>query len=307
MERKINMSDNNVANQLVPVAPSSVVPPNSDVPLRNSLTDLTLEELAGAVISTYFYEDYMRPLVTVNTIIWQNWDEIFSERVYQWEVVLKHPEWVKMKLISKTNCFICRPHKKDKTKYEALFLSPRGDIKKNLSKKVPVSLKEAVKLCEKCLYYSKYSSQGYERNSSPIDCDFEFKEYDEYYYLPKIRENVQKYSLEALKTLGLSDDYLNYIKYLNSYKYTYFLFTKLNDYVEPTEEDVKSVFDLYNRIDILTKGDINFIKKHNSPKVLSLLLRNDFSSVSFDVSNFSGLSPDERSKRLVKAKTVLEG
>lgn len=125
--------------------PASSIPSNSGIPIAESLTDLTIDEMLETVLSNVFVPDN----VTKNTIIWENWD-IFSKSKYVWKVVRKRPDWVKLWVINKFYYFVCRPMERKKNCYQALLycIEDGGKPKKLSYEKKAKNLYEAVLACE---------------------------------------------------------------------------------------------------------------------------------------------------------------
>lgn len=313
-----------MANTSVPTAPflssNQVVPPNcKDIPLRDPLTNLTPDELAGAILSTYFNRIIMPQVVTVNTIIWQNWDEIFTKTKFDWEVVLAHPDCVKLRYYLKPIWYVCRPSKKKKDLYEAVLLNKRGKVSRKLST-MSLSLYEAVNLCEDDIHDSSKegdfaAENNLYRNPSRDDLD-----YTMYYYLLRAQgkteieiQNIQSASfqntLSALRKLGLSNDYVDYVKMYTSPSYAGYadyLEEKLRVCVAPTPEELQSIATLYtNNLDLLSRKDVWLVKNKNKPIITHEVSVDD--SVAFGVQNWSNLTSEEREARRKKAYEALEG
>ena len=133
----------------------NIISPNNDLPIRMDLIHLTPDELMGAILSTDFNPDFMP--ATVNTMILKYWDNIFSKTFFNWEVVLKKPDHIKLHFINNPSCLLCRPYKKDKELYEPILLNKRGQTKENFSRRTPMPLLEAIKICEKYVHEYKGS------------------------------------------------------------------------------------------------------------------------------------------------------
>lgn len=243
----------------------------------------------------------MPPLVTINTIIWQNWDEIFSKTSYNWEVVLKQPYWVKSNHYLDSGCWLCKPSKKGKGLYEALHLNKHGDTKKNLSHKIPLSLKEAVNLCEEDM---GNSNEKPERNLSqggitrsgmwmqPLDIT-----------QPK---EISATTLEKLRSLGLNNDYITYIKGTADSEYANNLVSKLKNCVAPTLQELKEIALLYSKPDLLSRKDLDLVRK-NKPCVQSSLWLSNTKDLIFSVTNWNMLPCEKQQRRMKKATEALEG
>lgn len=306
-----------MANTSVPTAPflssDQVVPPNcKDIPLRDPLTNLTPDELAGAILSTYF-NTIMTQVVTVNTIIWQNWDEIFTKTKFDWEVVLAHPDCVKLRYYLKPIWYVCRPSKKNKDLYEAVLLNKRGKVSRKLST-MSLSLYEAVKLCEDDIHDSSKegdfaAENNLYRNSSRDDLMYygslEAMEKTEIKFQNILEIKFQN-TLSALRKLGLSDDYVDYVKMYASLPYADYLDEKLRGCIAPKPEELQSIAALYtNNLDLLSRKDVRLVKKKNKPIITHEVSVDD--SVTFGVKNWSNLTSEEREARRRKACEALEG
>ena len=113
--------------------------PNSGVPLHK-LTQLTQEEIKCSVMSNVF----IVPKVTINTVIWENWD-IFCKRKYIWKVVRTRPGSVKIFLPCPELRFVLCEPANEIGKYKASILSKWGRPQTLLH---AGSLEEALDACE---------------------------------------------------------------------------------------------------------------------------------------------------------------
>lgn len=138
--------------------------PNSGVPLHKPLTGLTVKEAGEAVLSNFF----VVPLVTINTIIWENWD-IFVGCKYIWKVVRSRPDCVKM-FLKDCRCFLCKPHTTKKGKYTAVLLSRFGRVTKTLLS--AGTLEEALNACEDRVDEIRFSKKRNVVSHLPVCPDF---------------------------------------------------------------------------------------------------------------------------------------
>ena len=124
----MNTTNENVNNVNTNYENMNIISPNNNLPIRMNLTNLTPDELMGTILSTKFNPDFVP--ATVNTIILKHWNDIFSKTLFNWEVVLKKPDHVKLHFINSTSCLLCRPYKKIKCYMNLYYLIDAGELKK---------------------------------------------------------------------------------------------------------------------------------------------------------------------------------
>ena len=212
---------------------------NSSEPLP-PLTGLTQEEAKCAVLSNYF----VVPRVTINTIIWQNWD-IFRRLKYRLNVVRSRPGSVKLFIDINTvpqygQCFLCEHVSEKSSAYSTVLLSKYGRITKSILSSG--SLLEALNSCEDYAddknLCSEYSLLRVNRSATPPESDeplgadgffvYETIDYESEY----IRLfNVNKEFIEQVKSINRS-----YLGYLPHYCATR-IGEQLVDDKEPSPDD----------------------------------------------------------------------
>ena len=265
----------------------------------------------GAVLSTDFNPNFMP--ATVNTIILKHWDDIFSKTLFNWEVVLNNPNCIKLRCCFNSSCFLCKPYKKNSLdEYKPIHLDLRGKSKPYFANKQHMSLMDAIRFCEKFICKNGHHYFNTELNLSYGE-PYSSNNLQPNYLTPNLLRDwvhLPQYLSEApdvlpeLKSLGLSSDALHYIERLNSYYYAVHVLNKLKYDVLPTKEDFESISSLYCNFDILSKEDIEMIKK-NKPIVNHTCSTQR--ELTFGLYNWNCLSPQEQIRRKNEARKLLTG
>lgn len=235
---------------LSPIGKSaSYIPRNSGIPIAESLTDLTIDEMLETVLSNAFVPD----IVTQNTIIWDNWD-IFSKTKYLWKVVRKRPDWVKLWVINKCYHFVCRPMERKKNCYQALLycIEDGGKTKKLSYEKKAQNLYEAVLACENVIddHNEKHPRNPYNvqrspyKNMKPLASLLSPLEFEKKLCALGVKENVAK-------DLTLKGAYI-----------CEKVCEILSEDIEPEKGVLAQLRGKYMELDLLSKSEADFILNH---------------------------------------------
>ncbi|MBQ3347066.1 MAG: hypothetical protein IJG39_08240 [Synergistaceae bacterium] len=236
-------------------------------PEYQPLDNLSPDELMDTVVSTYYEPSFMQP--KIETIISHHWDDIFSRTGYNWRVVLRKPDSVIIPL-SNGKAFFCRPYPRCRGKYKAVLLNGRGKVIDRLTQELPVTLKEAVNMCEQEL---RKQCSGAVYNLS------RFGGINDGCYHPELHGNFEEYLQEKgiclsdilvkLKALGLSDENIERLK-STSVKHAYYVFNKLENDVALTREQLVKALHLYTDVELLSKRDWPKVER-NEPMAVGLI------------------------------------
>lgn len=230
---------------------------NLSEPKYQPLDKLSPDELMDTVVSTYYEPNFMHP--KIETIISHHWDDIFSKTNYNWRVVLQEPDNV---MVSCPNhiTFLCQPFPKCKGMYKAVLLDTRGKVSSRLSHELPVTLKEAVKMCEEGIH-SKWVTEvvlGVLRNLSRVHL-IDDKDYSSLLGTWEEYSIMRGFSLDnilaKLKSLGLSDENIEHLK-KTSLKHAYYVLNKLTNDVVPAHDELVKAMKFYHKVKLLSKRDL---------------------------------------------------
>ncbi len=237
-------------------------------PEYQALDNLSPDELMDTVVSTYYARSFMHP--EIETIISHHWDDIFSQTIYNWRVVVQRPNSVILPL-SDRKAFLCRPFPRCNGKYEAVLLNNRGKVIDRVTQELPVTLKEAVKMCEEVLC---------KKCSGEAVCNLSrLGEIDDAGYDPALNDTFEKYLRERgisldgvlaeLKTLGLSEENIERLKE-TSLTHAYYVLNKLENDVALTHEQLLKALHLYKDVELLSKRDWPTVER-NEPMAVELM------------------------------------
>lgn len=260
-------------------------------PVYQPLDELSPDELMDTVVSTYYEPNFMQP--KIETIISHHWDDIFSRTGYNWRVVLRKPDSVIIPL-SNRRALLCRPFPRCKGKYAAVLLNSRGKVIDRVTQELPVTLKEAVEMCEQEL---REKCSGAVYNLSRFGGIDDGCDYPEWYN--KFEKYLQEKGiclsdiLAELKALGLSDENIEHLK-STSVKHAYYVLNKLENDVALTREQLLKALHLYTDVELLSKRDWPNVKL-NEPMAVGLTeVVSQKATLSIECVGFHNLTPTDR-------------
>ena len=268
-------------------------------PEYQALDNLSPDELMDTVVSTYYARSFMHP--EIETIISHHWDDIFSQTIYNWRVVLRYPESVIIPFQEKGiwKAFLCQPFPKCKGMYEAALLNNRGRIIRKITQKMPVTLLEAVEKCEEEILSIWGSMVG----GDVVDNLSRSNRIDDTGYDPALNDTFEKYLRERgisldgvlaeLKTLGLSEENIERLKD-TSLMHAYYVLDKLKNDVVPTREELIKAAKLYADVMRLSKRDMRYVNR-NTPKVVAVSANiSKAGPLTITVNDFDKLTPTDQ-------------
>lgn len=274
-------------------------------PTYQPLDKLSPDDFIDTVISTYYNLKFMQP--KIDTIISHNWN-IFSTSRVNWQIVLSKPDCIIAPCYHYNGLpmFMCHPFPNCKGMYEVLQINGNGRVTKRLSKTTPLTLKEAVDLCNDILYYDSLTN-GMLLNLSGKDI------IDDPFCYPHSILDVMVDSLKeyTIKTYGAGDveafleklqgkgvSQANIVRLRNtSFQHVFYVFDKLEKDVSLTHDELVQVSKLYKKPEILSKRHLYWVRQ-NRPEVVSMSSANDsnddLTSVSIQIKNFSKLKQNDK-------------
>lgn len=282
---------------------------NLNEPTYQPLDKLSPDDLIDTVVSTYYNPKFMQP--KIDTIILHHWEDIFSKSLFNWQIVLNEPNCIIAPRYHSSKglpIYMCRPFPKCKGMYEVVQMNDRGRIIRHLSNEnVPLTLKEAVNLCDKKLYNNGCSPNGmmwHLSNQNIIDEPFAFINnilcgfYDslEDYTLNIYGIGDIEAVLTKLQDKGVSPANIARLR-ATSFQHVFYVFNKLKNDVSITRDELVKASQLYYNPAILSKRHLYWVYK-NTPEVLFTVQNNDsddnLTFVKLGITNLNKLTPNNK-------------
>lgn len=280
---------------------------NLSEPEYQPLDKLSPDDLMDTVVSTYYEPKFMHP--KIETIISHHWKDIFSKVWYNWRVVLQKPNSVIMPFsdgerFQYRKAFLCQPFPKCKGMYEAVLLNTNGTVTNRLTHELPVTLQDAVKICEDVLY----SMWAGKLMSATVKNLSRCGRIDDVHYCTLISGTWEEYTeyiiekglsfdkiLAELKSLGLSDENIERLKG-TSWNHAYYVLNKLENDVVPSYEEFLKATKFYKKQKLLSKRDLQWFFQ-NEPSVTGSIVKPSkmgTQSIAINCVNFDKLTSKDR-------------